>query len=241
MFGWDDIIVGGIGAFANLFGAHKQASAAEKAAKINSESARYAADLQSRAQAQSQAFQEAEARRDQANWEAAQHANYDMYANRYRAATQLGDTIGFHLPDLPAYVPSVASGQGGAPAQAAAPAQGGGGVPKSTGDLNKDLALANQISGGTVGGGEHSDPSYWAKAGYANDPQYFFEKMLGKDATGKDAPVRGPYAKAAGAAAARVAPAYVSNPIAAYLDPALGAGGAAPAATFRLRGIQAYL
>jgi hypothetical protein len=185
------MIGAGIGAGASIFGAKKQSSAAKDAAKLQVDAANHAADLQKQSNDAALAFQKEQAARDQAMAEATRHGNYDLEAARVGRLGSLADLIGAQHPQMPGYVPldgAPAASGGPAPASAAAP----GGIPKATGDLAKDLALANQITGGK--GVSQSDLDYWAKAGYAKDPQYFFQKMLGMDAGPQDAPTMGPYA-----------------------------------------------
>lgn len=198
MFGWDDVILGGIGLFGNLFGANKQSKAAQQAAKAQADAARYAADLQAKATAEALAFQRQQADRDYAMAETNRRANYDQWRAREGRLSTAGQWLGLPSRDIPNYVPM--SGGSYLPGEpnpngGPTPTKGGGEIPKTTGDVAKDMALANQIAGTN-----HTDPQYWIQAGYAKDPQYFFEKMLGKDAGAQDASPMGPYARAAGAA-----------------------------------------
>lgn len=90
-----------IGAGATATGAivsgHEQASAANNAAKIQSQSADKA--LQ---------FEREQAARDQANFEATQKANYDQYAARQGDLSTLGNMVGLPSRNIPAYVPTTA-------------------------------------------------------------------------------------------------------------------------------------
>lgn len=99
----------GISAGASLIGGKMQSNAANKAG-----------DLQSKSNADALAFEKEQAKQDQERFEQTQQMNYGQYLNRYHAAQGLGHSIGFDLPDAPAY-PS-ANGSSGQPAQ------GGGGA-----------------------------------------------------------------------------------------------------------------
>src|SRR4029077_10670848 len=181
------LIVAAASAGGGVAAAKIQSNAAKRAAKAQTDAANHAADIQSQSSDKSLDFEKQQAAEDQRRYEEAQKLNYGQYLAKYRAAQGLGHSIGFDMPDAPGYPgsdaqPRAAAGPGAPPAAAQ------GGIPKSTGDVNKDLALANQLTGGN-----HSDPGYWLQAGYAKDPQYFFQKMLGMDAGPQDAPKMGPY------------------------------------------------
>lgn len=93
-----------VGAGASLYGANKAASGAN-----------HAADLQSRASQDALAFQRGESTRDQANFEATQHANYDQWAAREGRIGQLGDLLGMGPRQIPAYRSTSSGSTGSAP------------------------------------------------------------------------------------------------------------------------------
>lgn len=215
---------------AGVAGAKISSGAAKSAAQKQTEAANHAADVQGQSQREALAFQQQQAAEDKARYEQAQQQNYNQYLARYKAAQGLGHSIGFDLPDAQPYQPAPGAQMQPTGAQAT-----GGGIPKTTGDVNKDLQLANQLTGSN-----HVDPQYWIKAGYAKDPQYFFQKMLGMDAGPQDAPKQGPYAGNTGAKAPAASGAQFARPIAAYMNPSLGGGMPTPQGDFQLRSINAY-
>jgi hypothetical protein len=115
MFGWDDLAVAGIELFGHLFGAHKQAQAADRSADIMAASAKYSADLQAKAQADALAFTQASAENAFLNSEAARQGNYGWQAARDRRLGTIGDEVGLGPRETPAYVPGVDPHFGGTP------------------------------------------------------------------------------------------------------------------------------
>jgi hypothetical protein len=96
--------------FTNIYGMNQQAGAAHESAMAQRDAAQKA-----------EQFAREEAEHGYHNDELNRHANYDMYAYRGNGARTLGDSIGFHLPELPAYVPSEDPRYtGGAPAASGA-------------------------------------------------------------------------------------------------------------------------
>lgn len=178
---------------AAIAGAKMSSNATKRSAQLQTDAANRAAELQKQTSDETIAFEKQKEADDLARQEVDRQANYGQYKARYAAAQNLGHAFGFDFADAPDYVPST-PGTGGPARAAGAPS---GDIPKSTGDVNKDLALANQITGSN-----HTDPNYWINAGYAKDPQYFFQKMLGMDAGPQDAAKQGPYAGGASRAAA---------------------------------------
>jgi hypothetical protein len=188
----------GATAGAQIYGAHKQASATNKAAQLQTDAANRSADAQLQSDREQRAYLEEQAKRDEARYETDRRANYDQWAAREGRIGSLASLVGMGPRQIPGYVPS-GTAMSGPASQSGAPSGAPGGIPKATGDLAKDLAVANQITGGK--GVTPTDLEYWAKAGYAKDPQYFFQKMLGMDAGPQDAPKMGPYAGRTGGAA----------------------------------------
>lgn len=106
-FGWDDVILGGIGLFGSLFGAHKQSESNTEAAKVVAESQKYAAELQARGNAEALSFTKGQAQNAFLNSEAARQGNYGMYAAAQRRLGSVGSLIGAGPREIPAYVPGV--------------------------------------------------------------------------------------------------------------------------------------
>lgn len=69
--------------------------------------------------------------------------------------------------------------------------QGGGGIPPRPGTVEEAVAQANQLAYG--GANKHNDVNYWREM-WAKDPGYTWQRLLGWQAGGADAPVAGPYA-----------------------------------------------
>lgn len=89
-----------------LWGANAATNANLDVAKIQSEAAKYAADLLAKGQAENLAWLKQQAEADWRNAEANRHANYDIYAAGERRMGQLGDLIGVHNREIPGYVPT---------------------------------------------------------------------------------------------------------------------------------------
>lgn len=97
------------------------AAAGVGAAAINAHAAGNASEAQTQANDKTLAFEREQAAQEQANFEAAQHANYNQYVSRARAAQSLGDTIGFHLPDPEPYTSTSGSASGASRPSGATP------------------------------------------------------------------------------------------------------------------------
>lgn len=129
-----DIFSVGTNLFGNLFGAHEQIAASSQAAQQQSDAAKYAADLQAKANADALAFQKQQSDRDFAIAEANRRANYDQWAVGQRRLGTLGDMLGVGPREIPSYVPlpsmptaptASPSMPGSAPASSSAPADFG--------------------------------------------------------------------------------------------------------------------
>src|SRR6185295_15768709 len=138
---------------AAVYAAHKQSSSNDKATKAQVDAANQSAQLQGQSNAEALAYEREQAAEDKRRYDEAQQRNYEQYLRRYKAAQSLGKTINFDLPDAPDYYmqgrganisgpaggPTISAVRGsGAPNAPNAP--GGGGIPKSTGNLEQDLA-----------------------------------------------------------------------------------------------------
>lgn len=211
-----------IGAGASTAGAVVAAKAAKNAAKTSAAAQTSAVEASTaastKASEEALAFQREEAKRDQAkfeatnainqaNWEAAQHGNYDMYAARERRIGTVGEMMGLPAREIPAYRSSAAGSGGGSTADVDPKS-----IPQRPADLASAMKQANQIAykGAdkiTAGGGTD-----WSKL-WADDPDYTWKRMLGWQAGGNDVALAGPYAGMSAAAAPAVATA--ARPVAA--------------------------
>lgn len=108
MFGpWGTLIGAGLGLFGNLFGAHEQASGADKAAQLQAEAAKYVADVTAKAQADSLAFLQAQSENTFQNNEASRQGNYGQWAAQQGRVGSIGEALGYGPRSIPAYVPGV--------------------------------------------------------------------------------------------------------------------------------------
>jgi len=217
-------IAGGATAGATLYGAHKQASAANKAAQLQSDAAERAAQVQLESDREQRAFLEAQAKRDEAAAEATRRGNYDLNAARERRLGSLGALIGAAPREIPPYVPLY--GDGPMPGGGAMSATGSGSAP--TLGATFDPAAAEAAYRGAYTNGQPFDTQYWQGKwgelvargneikyvspvdGQAGGGAYARDRLIGYQATGRDAPQAGFFAGARTAA-----PAAMSRPIAA--------------------------
>jgi hypothetical protein len=102
-------LAGGAQATGQIVAAHKSASAAKKAAQLQTSSANYAADKEAEATRQALDFQKAEAARARADAEVTRRANYDQWAAQQRRLGTLGQLLGLAPAEIPPYVPLDAS------------------------------------------------------------------------------------------------------------------------------------
>lgn len=193
MFGWDDVVVAGIGLFGNWFGAKKQASAAEKAAQYQAAAAKYTADLQEKARKEALAFDASQATNAFENNEVARRSNYDSLAARERRLGFLGDEVGLGPREIPAYLPGVRpdfSMFGGAPTGAAT---GGGGGTRPLASIDPNQPIGPQIAQYFKSQGvSDQETPYWvskwneltARGQQLNDPQYAVKRLAAADVFG---------------------------------------------------------
>lgn len=115
MFGWDDLILGGIGLFGNLFGSHEQNKANDKAAELSADAIRYAADQSTVSNREAAAYAERQAALDRQTAEVNRRGNYDQWRAREGRIGTLGELAGLSPRDIPAYVglPGGGGGSGG--------------------------------------------------------------------------------------------------------------------------------
>lgn len=101
----------GVGvAAAGAYGAHKQASAATKAATIQTAGADKAAGIQAQSAREALAFQKEQAAADAARFEQTQRSNYDQWAARQGYQSSIGSMLGLPARNIPGYQSSMPSG-----------------------------------------------------------------------------------------------------------------------------------
>lgn len=188
------------------------------AAKIGSNSAKRAGAMDASAADKQLQFERDQSAQDQANFDKTQALNYEQWANRekqlapYRAAGSSANTTLANLIGLPMNTdafqppPYMGSQPAAAGAPPAANAGGNATVPQRPNDLADAVKQANALA---YGYDKHQDASYWQKL-WSQDPDYAWKRMLGWQASGADAPTKGPYAGQA--AAATAAPRAASTP-----------------------------
>lgn len=203
-------------------------------AKISANANDRAADIGKQSNDEALAFQKSQAAQDQANYEAAQRANYNQYVNKVHAAQALGDTINFHLPDPAPYQPSNVP-TGGAQTSSAttsAPANAGSAAALKTlidqgMDPQQAVAQFNRQYGRTTGNeAVYYDPSQHGGVATIGLPDAY----LSLESNGWQITPRA----GGGAAPARsIASALPSSSAMSYAP--------APVAPFQLRTINAFL
>jgi hypothetical protein len=123
------LAVAGVSAAATAYGAHKASSAADRAAKQQTSSANYAADIQGRGNTDTLNFQKQQAAEDARRFELTQRANYDQWAARENRLGSLSQMMGLgNRGPIPGYVSSGATGVGG-------PTSGGGSTDPRVADI----------------------------------------------------------------------------------------------------------
>lgn len=95
-----------INAGTNLYGQHAQIAASDRAAQIQSESAKYATDAQTKANDAALEYQRQQALHADQVAETDRHANYDQWAASQRRLQSVGDLLGAGPREIPAYVPT---------------------------------------------------------------------------------------------------------------------------------------
>lgn len=138
----------GVTAGASVAGAKMSSNANRAAGQTQADAINHGADLQKKSTDEALAYQKQQDADTAARYEAAQRGNYNQYVSRVKGAQQLGDTIGFHLPDAAEYVSS--TGQGGPAAGASGGPSSGGADPKLTSAIAAYQA-ANPASKGIEG------------------------------------------------------------------------------------------
>jgi hypothetical protein len=111
----------------SIYGASKQAGAATDAAKLSTDAANHAADVQAQSNREALAFE-----REQADYQAQQteinrKANYDQWAAHMQGVNSIGDFLHLGRKPIPAYVPGEPAGF--APTAAAPAGPGAPGAP----------------------------------------------------------------------------------------------------------------
>lgn len=109
---------------ASIYGAHKQAGAASDAAKLTTDAANHAADVQARSNAEALAFERQQADYQAREMEVDRRANYDQQAAKLRRIGSIGQMLGLGGVEIPAYVPSAPANFSAGPPAPGAPAAG---------------------------------------------------------------------------------------------------------------------
>lgn len=117
---WGAVAAGGSAA-AGIYGANKQAGAAEDAAQLQTQAANHGADVQKQSADAALAFQKQQSAQDLANAQAASRGNYDQWAAKQGRLSTLGQMVGLKPFQIPNYVPiqSVPSPQAPPPSNGA--------------------------------------------------------------------------------------------------------------------------
>lgn len=213
-------IAGAAGAGAAIYGANKTAGAQDRAAQLTTDAANRAAEINAKSAAEALAFSKAQAQNEYLNSEVARRGNYDQWAAGQRRLGTLGQMMGLGDREIPAYVAGVdpnftgtstpiSVGSGRTAAAAAANgdldvAQYGYKPGMSTAEM---LAAADKVAGY---GDRSGQLSQWENYNVQKDPVYFYKRMLGWQAGGKDVAPAGPYAgRSSGGSSASSAPSSV--------------------------------
>lgn len=195
-----------------LIGAKVSSNATKAAATAQTNAVSQSAELQSKSNADTLAFQKQQAQNEWKNQELTRQANYNQAKARLSTIAGVGNEYGLSGISMPDYVASQDPQFGGPGTIAGATAgPGTGATPGVPSDLKTAMQQANQIAYG--GQAKHTDPSYWT-ALWAKDPEYAYRRMLGEGAGGADVATTGPYA---GQGTAGAATSSKSNPYAATL------------------------
>lgn len=100
-------IAGGAAAGATVYGAHKTASAAKNSAKLQTDAANHAADVEAASARETLDFTKQEAQRKAAADEADRKGNYDQWAAFMSAHNAARAKYGYSETAIPGYVPGV--------------------------------------------------------------------------------------------------------------------------------------
>lgn len=207
---WAAVAGGGATVAAGAMASHS----AGKAANQQTAAANHAADLQSKAAADTLAFQRQQAEADFQNSETSRHGNYDQWAAGQRRLQTLNDLLGLGPRDIPDYVPGIdpnltgggpTTGAGGPPTtQGGSSTTGAGSGGPPTVDASKgDIAAQVSAYFKSRGVADTETPYWtqkWAEFG-ANDPAYFNTRLAAADifggkkssTTGTTPPTTAPY------------------------------------------------
>lgn len=218
---WGAITAGATGG-ALIYGANKQASTSADAAKLQTDAANHAADVQGKSAADTLAFQKEQAALDADRQDATQHANYTQWASKERRLGSLGELFNFGGRDIPAYEPLPGTHNAGATGPTASGGASSAPPPTVSGDKGdiagqldayfKSRGVANSETPGWVG--------YWNQWG-KNDPAYFNKRLAAADIFGSGAAAPPTSTTPPPGSLGAMATAYQPLPI----TPALGALG----------------
>lgn len=172
---WGTLINAGSNLFGNMFGAHEQTSAADRAAQIAADAARYTADQQTAAAARAEAFDRQQAENTYLGGEADRKGNYDQWAAAQALHNRVRDALGYGSQDIPAYVGGVDPRF--TDPSAPAPVPGGPVVPTAnTGVAGNPAAVAASRGLSAPGSvGAYVDPTLAPGPRVANAPIQFYD------------------------------------------------------------------
>lgn len=147
-------IAAGVGGGAAVYGANKQAGAAQDAARLQTDAANHSADLQSKSTADALAFQKQQAENEWLNSQNTQRANYDQSKARYGSIAGVASQYGLNLGAMPDYAPGIDphyTGGGGMGPGSIQSVVGGTSAP---GQTDPNAPAPGTIAGATPGGGD---------------------------------------------------------------------------------------
>jgi len=192
---YTQLLLGGAGVGANLYGQNKALAANKDALSQQLESTKYATDAQTKSAAESLAFLRQQAGYDASVAEANRFGDYDQWAAKQEQLGSVGSMLGLPSRRIPTYVPlptypggaptgapgTAGPGATGAPASAGLPNIQGGDVAAQVADYFKSRGVTPNAS----------TPQYWAQKWQefgARDPQYFNMRLSQADEFGGGAP-----------------------------------------------------
>lgn len=223
---WGAVAGAGATAATGIYGANKQAGAANDAARLQSDAAKAAATQQDAAAQRAEAFQRQQAENEWRNSERVQRANYEQQRARLGTIAQFGSQYGINGIAMPDYVPGVDPGydSGGAAPASSGPTSSGtiaGSAPPGINWTAPPDQLAQQISSyyKAKGVSDHETP-YWvskaaelvARGKEIGDPTYADKRLAASEVFGGGAAPKGSIA-ALPAAVAPLAYAAPTTPI----------------------------
>ncbi len=144
------LAVAGASAGASVYSAHRQADAAEEAARLQSQGVQSGQQAQTQANNAALEFQKQQAEVERQRYEQSQRLNYGEYARRAAAARNIGQAFGFDLGPVPSY-DSIYQPVNGAPSQQG-PTSAASGPITMPSDIDPRFAAVYQEFGRTPTG-----------------------------------------------------------------------------------------